>query len=144
MAAMASWEFDSVAAEDSTNLERGRDSDGKYAMTLPFPLYQHRCEYSLHPLLRGSGGCKGCEAASVFAKSRPEMLEQTKKRWAWFLEAGKLDDECSTRLGTFGYLPWKIRADPRIDCAKSFEHPRVSSRSRDGFTLSTVIITIYI
>ena len=55
-------------------------------------------------------GCKGCESAFKFARWKL-ALEQTKKRWAWFLEARKLDDECSTRLGTLGYLHWEIRAE---------------------------------
>lgn len=36
-------------------------------------------------------------------------INQTQKRWAWFVRSRELDIERGTDLGTLGYLPWEIR-----------------------------------
>lgn len=36
-------------------------------------------------------------------------INQTQKRWAWFMESRELDTERGTELGTLGYFPWEIR-----------------------------------
>ena len=107
---MTSRGVESNAAADSINLLKAVDSDKKYAKTVPFFDHWAPCVCTWNIQGTEIRDYKGCAECSAFAESKFEALEQTKKRWAWFLEARKLDDERSTRLGTLGYLHWDIRA----------------------------------
>lgn len=40
---------------------------------------------------------------------RDQAIEKTERRWVWFSNAQKHDDELGTGLGTLGYLPVEIR-----------------------------------
>ena len=81
-------------------------------LTVPFYHESAECECSPMDQVEEPFGCKGCCApVNALAKLKSEALEQTAKRWAWFSEARRLDEELSTRLGTLGYLPWEIRVE---------------------------------
>ena len=88
--------------------------DGKLAITLPFfpdPYRTPSCECYPEYLRWRFRGCNGCPGGTAFAKLRLKALKQTKKQWAWFAKAKKLDDERGTELGTLGYLPREVRAE---------------------------------
>ena len=57
-------------------------------------------------------------------------IDQTQKRWAWFMESRELDTERGTELGTLGYLPWEVRQQilkivyDRHFYGKSYHGPR--------------------
>ena len=80
-------------------------------LTVPFSRESAECECSPMDQVDEPFGCKGCVPVNALAKIKSEALEQTAKRWAWFSEARRLDEELSTRLGTLGYLPWEIRVE---------------------------------
>lgn len=49
------------------------------------------------------------KAEDVYPSFREQLIQKTKKRWAWFSDARKKDNNLGSSLGTLGYLPWEIR-----------------------------------
>ena len=117
----------------SANLEKNSASDDQWAVTVPLArnsaqrkydwqasLKESVCKYcgSVNAVdalsaLKEPVGCKDCgcvNCVEALYALKGETIEQTKKRWDWFSDARKLDDESSKRLGTLGKLPYEIRA----------------------------------
>lgn len=75
----------SQAIEETEQLLKRQHLERVFAATLPF------------------------KQKDVSSKLVERAINQTQKRWAWFMESRELDTERGTELGTLGYLPWEIR-----------------------------------
>ena len=114
------------------DLEKHPVARDRYISTLPY-FERDRwdmedtpsCKCTYAAFLEGQVGCKGCKAGNAFARRQAKAIKTTAKRWVWFSNTRKVDDERGERLGTLGYLPPEIRQKIfRIiyECEENQEH----------------------
>ncbi len=121
-------------------LEKHPVSRDRYISTLPYfrrDFSWHTkdwpaCECTVEAKSKRPSGCKGCKAGNAFARRQTKAIKTTAKRWVWFSNARKVDDERGERLGTLGYFPSEIRQEI-FRIVYEYEHCWAIHRKHEGW-----------